>query len=369
MPPSTCRRAGVDEHDAVVGTCFVNSAHIRSGGSARRPIERRPVFRIPLLHIACASRPRAFSSPRLRVGLLEHLREHHLRVAQHEASADSCGERLGRCRSGSRRRRSWDGQKCVVIPPSRCDEAHQVRLPTTRLALSREYVRTRHDSGCAPGIESFRSGTWPRGSRASRRARPAPARSGCAHAAAGDNHRPLAACRIASAAWTLFARARGGTEARSRTAARPAARCRLPRRRPALRCRGTAGAPGREFPHRDAERLTHHVGKCDTSSTVAFILVTGSNAGTSSPPGRPCGFRLRIAAPGEGDHRRMREVRVAQAGGEIERPITAPCNAGLPRRGRSRRHVGRGFLPWVWMRLILVRVSISAKVRLSTRAP
>ena len=98
---------------------------------------------------------------------------------------------------------------------------------------------------------------------------------------------------------------------------------------------------------RGAERLPHHVGK----------------AGHVVDRGVPLGHRLerrhvvdllidlpelglRLAAAGEGDHRRMREPGVAQAGGEIERADhLRHADAGLAGgAGVAVGHVGRGRL-------------------------
>ena len=121
---------------------------------------------------------------------------------------------------------------------------------------------------------------------------------------------------------------------------------------------------------RGAERLAHHVGDALDGVDggvelghrlegrhVVDLLVDLAELG------------LRIASAGEGDDRRMRQPRVAQAGGEIERADDLRhADAGLAGGARiAVGHIGGGFLAVaVDARLIFVRRSISAKVRRST---
>ena len=97
----------------------------------------------------------------------------------------------------------------------------------------------------------------------------------------------------------------------------------------------------------DAERLAHHVGN-------ARDLVDGGVELGHRLEGRHvvdflidlAELGLRIAPAGEGDHRRMRQISVAQAGGEIERADhLRHADAGLAGGARvAVGHVGGGFL-------------------------
>ena len=77
--------------------------------------------------------------------------------------------------------------------------------------------------------------------------------------------------------------------------------------------------PGRAG-RRDAERLAHHVGK------ARHVVDGGVQLGHRLERRHVVDFLidlaelgLRIATAGHGDDRRMREIRIAQAGSEIER--------------------------------------------------
>ena len=98
---------------------------------------------------------------------------------------------------------------------------------------------------------------------------------------------------------------------------------------------------------RGAEGLPHHVGnarnvvdggvhlrhRLERRHVVDFLIDLAE-------------FRFRIAPAGKSDHRRMREISVAQAGGEIERADhLRHADARLARRARvAVGHVGGGFL-------------------------
>ena len=170
-----------------------------------------------------------------------------------------------------------------------------------------------------------------------------------AHAAAGDDHRPLGLLRDRLSAARTLASSGAGPERRHAREAR-------------LRQRLHLGLVGVDLAlvaaelqmHRagrarggDAERLPHHVGEARDvvdggvelghrleRRHVVDLLVDLAELG------------LGVAPAGHGDHRRMREPGVAQAGREIERADhLRHADAGLARGARiAVGHVGGGLL-------------------------
>ncbi len=168
-----------------------------------------------------------------------------------------------------------------------------------------------------------------------------------AHAAAGDDHRPLGLLQQLDA---LPARSRGpapdGTAARARSVASTSGSSSASSRSicPSLprncRCTGP-GVPDTAL----AERLPHHVGKArdvvDGGIELGHRLECRHVIDLLIDLAE---FRLRLAPAGERDHRRMREPGIAQAGGEIERADhLRHADAGLAGSARiAVRHIGRG---------------------------
>ncbi len=242
-------------------------------------------------------------------------------------------------------------QKCVVMPPvSRADEADEIGAIDGAVGAFARIAADHADrQRMVPGMKSLPLSEVATGicsaSASATSSRPAPeARAPPPATMIGRS----AFCSSSSAAFTCAASGsgrNGGTRAKLRLDQRlhlGFLEVDLALVAAELQVHGTRRAGGG-----DAERLPHHVGnardlvdggvelghRLECRHVVDFLIDLAE-------------LGLRIAPAGHGDHRRMRKISVAQAGGEIERADhLRHADAGLAGRARvAVGHVGGGFL-------------------------